>query len=52
MLPSAWAITGFQGIILRTADWKTVLVPAGILVLYALGFYALTVLRFRFDAAR
>jgi ABC-2 type transport system permease protein len=51
-MPSAWAIRGFQDIILRAADWKTVLAPAGILVLYALGFYALAVLRFRSDAAR
>jgi ABC-2 type transport system permease protein len=52
MMPSAWAIRGFQDIILRAADWKSVLGPAGILVLYALGFYALAVLRFRSETAR
>ncbi len=50
--PSAWAIQGFQDIILRGADWKTILVPAGILGLYALGAYVLAVLRFRFEEAR
>ena len=52
MMPSAWAIRGFQDIILRAADWKSVLGSAGILVLYALGFYALAVQRFRSEAAR
>ncbi|MBN2084625.1 MAG: ABC transporter permease [Anaerolineales bacterium] len=52
MMPSAWAIRGFQDIILRAAGWKTVTGPAAILVLYALAFYALAVLRFQSDAAR
>jgi ABC-2 type transport system permease protein len=52
LMPSAWAIRGFQDIILRAADWKSIMAPAGILVLYALGFYGLAVLRFRSDPAR
>jgi hypothetical protein len=49
-MPRAWAIRGFQDIILRAADWKTVVVTAGIPVFDVLGFCALAVLRFRSDA--
>jgi ABC-2 type transport system permease protein len=51
-MPSAWAIEGFQDIILRGADWRTVLLPAGVLALYALGAYALAVWRFGREAAK
>jgi ABC-2 type transport system permease protein len=51
-MPSAWAIQGFQDIILRGADWRTILVAAGILGGYALAAFGLAVLRFRFDAGQ
>jgi ABC-2 type transport system permease protein len=52
VLPSAWAIDGFQDIILREANLHTILLPAGILVLYALGAYGCAVWRLRFDAGK
>jgi ABC-2 type transport system permease protein len=52
VLPSAWAIEGFQDIILREANLHTILLPAGILVLYALGAYGCAVWRLRFDAGK
>ena len=48
-LPSAWAIEGFQDIILRGANIHSILLPAGILILYALGAYGCAVWRLRFD---
>jgi len=51
-MPSAWAIEGFQDIILRGADLSTILLPAGILILYAFGAYGCAVWRFRFDAGK
>jgi len=52
VLPSAWAIEGFQDIILRGATLQTILLPAGILILYALGAYGCAVWRLRFDAGK
>jgi ABC-2 type transport system permease protein len=49
LMPSAWAMTGFQNIIVRGLDTASTLVPAGILLAYAAGFFALAVWRFRFD---
>ncbi|MBN1439637.1 MAG: ABC transporter permease [Anaerolineales bacterium] len=51
-LPSAWAIRGFQDIILRAADWKSALLPAGILLVYALAAYLLAVRRFQKETGR
>jgi ABC-2 type transport system permease protein len=47
LLPSAWAMTGLQNIIIRRLDLSSTFLPAGILSLYAVGFFALAVWRFR-----
>ncbi len=49
LLPSAWAIDGFQSIILRGAGIESTLLPAGILIFYAIAFFGLAVWRFRFE---
>ncbi len=46
-LPSAWAMTGLQNILVRQLAFGSVLVPAGMLLLYAAGFFGLAVWRFR-----
>ncbi|MBL8055670.1 MAG: ABC transporter permease [Anaerolineales bacterium] len=48
-IPSAWAMTGFQNIVVRGLDVNSVLLPAGILLAYAAGFFGLAVWRFRFE---
>jgi ABC-2 type transport system permease protein len=47
--PTAWAMDGFQNIVQRGLDASSVLVPAGILLAYALAFFALAVWRFRIE---
>jgi ABC-2 type transport system permease protein len=47
LLPSTWAMTGLQNIIIRRLDLSSTFLPAGILSLYAAGFFALAVWRFR-----
>jgi ABC-type multidrug transport system permease subunit len=47
MLPSAWAMTGLQNILIRGLSLSSTLMPAGILSLYAVGFFALAVWRFK-----
>jgi ABC-2 type transport system permease protein len=49
LLPSAWAMDGFQNIILRGLDFSSVLLPAGILLAYALAFFGLALWRFKFE---
>jgi ABC-2 type transport system permease protein len=49
LLPSAWAIDGFQNILLRGAGIELTLLPAGILFLYSIVFFGLAVWRFRFE---
>ena len=49
LLPSAWAIDGFQTIALRGMGVASVLFPASILVAYAFIFFGLAVWRFRFE---
>jgi|SRR5579859_1904030 len=49
LLPTAWAMDGFQNIILRGQGFNSVVMPASILVLYAALFFALAVRRFRFE---
>ncbi len=46
-MPSAWAMDGYQNILIRGLGLSSVLVPTGILLAYALGFFALAVWRFR-----
>jgi ABC-2 type transport system permease protein len=49
VLPSAWAVDGFQNIIVRGLDFSSVLAPAGILLLYTLAFFGLALWRFKFE---
>ena len=47
LMPSAWAMTGLQNILIRGLGLSSTLLPAGILMLYAIGFFALAVWRFK-----
>ena len=49
LMPTAWAMDGFQNIILRGLGLESVLLPAGILLAYAVVFFGLAVWRFRFE---
>jgi len=49
LTPSAWAMDGFQNIIMRGLGLSSVLLPVGILLAYAAAFFALAVWRFRFE---
>ncbi len=47
LMPSAWAMTGYQNILIRGLDLPSILLPTGILLAYAFGFFLLAVWRFR-----
>jgi ABC-2 type transport system permease protein len=47
--PTAWAMDGFQNIILRGLGFSSVLLPGAILLGYSLLFFALAVWRLKFD---
>jgi ABC-2 type transport system permease protein len=49
LLPSAWAMDGFQNIIVRGQGFSSVLLPAGLLLGYALAFFGLAIWRFKFE---
>jgi ABC-2 type transport system permease protein len=49
LFPSAWAMDGFQAVILRGAGLNEVLLPTAMLLGYALLFFVLGVWRFRFE---
>ena len=49
LLPTAWAMDGIQNIIMRGLGLESVLLPAGIMLAYAVAFFALAVWRFRFE---
>ena len=49
LMPTAWAMTGLQNIIVRGLDFNSVLLPAGILLAYAAAFFGLAVWRFKFE---
>jgi ABC-2 type transport system permease protein len=49
VLPSAWAMDGFQNIIVRGLGFSSVLLPAGLLLGYTLVFFALAIWRFKFS---
>jgi ABC-2 type transport system permease protein len=49
LFPSAWAMDGFQAVILRGAGLNEVLLPTTMLLGYALLFFVLGVWRFRFE---
>lgn len=47
--PTAWAMDGFQNIVLRGLGFSSVLLPAGVLLAYTLAFFGLAVWRFRYE---
>jgi ABC-2 type transport system permease protein len=48
-LPTSWAMDGFQNLLVRGLGLGSVLLPAGMLAAYAVGFFAIAVWRFRFE---
>ena len=46
LMPSAWAMTGFQNILIRGLGLESIWLPAGVLCAYAIGFFLLAVWRF------
>lgn len=49
LMPTAWAMDGFQNILMRGLGFQSVLIPAGTLLGYALAFFGLALWRFRFE---
>jgi ABC-2 type transport system permease protein len=49
LLPTAWAMDGIQNIIMRGLGLESVLLPAGIMLAYAVAFFGLAVWRFEFE---
>jgi ABC-2 type transport system permease protein len=49
VMPTAWAMDGFQNILMRGLGFPSVLMPAGILLVYAAAFFGLAIWRFRFE---
>jgi ABC-2 type transport system permease protein len=49
LMPTAWAMDGFQNILMRGLEFPSVLMPAGILLVYAAAFFGLAIWRFRFE---
>jgi ABC-2 type transport system permease protein len=47
IMPTAWAMDGFQNILIRGLGFQSVVMPAGILLLYALAFFVLAIWRFK-----
>jgi len=47
LMPSAWAMTGYQNILIRGLGLESTWMPTLILTAYALGFFVLAVWRFR-----
>jgi ABC-2 type transport system permease protein len=47
LLPSAWAMSGYQNILIRGLGSQSAVGPAAALLAYAVGFFALAVWRFR-----
>ena len=47
LLPSAWAMNGFQNILIRGQGLESIWMSVGILSAYALGFFLLAVWRFK-----
>lgn len=47
--PAAWAMDGFQNIVLRGLGFSSVLLPVAMLVVYALFFFGLSLWRLKFE---
>jgi ABC-2 type transport system permease protein len=49
LTPTAWAMDGFQNILIRGQGFNSVLVPVGVMLAYALVFFGISVWRFKFE---
>lgn len=49
LMPSTWAMTGLQNLLIRGLALSSVLLPCAILLAYAAGFFGLAVWRFKFE---
>jgi ABC-2 type transport system permease protein len=49
LMPTAWAIDGLENIVIRGLGLTSVLLPAGIVLLYAAAFFVLAIWRFRYE---
>ncbi len=49
LLPTAWAMDGFENIVVRGLGFESVLLPVAIMLAYAVGLFALAAWRFRFE---
>lgn len=49
LLPTAWAMDGFENIVVRGLGFGSVLLPVAIMLAYAVALFALAVWRFRFE---
>jgi len=49
LTPTAWAMDGFQNLLIRGLGFSSVLVPAAIMLVYALVFFGISVWRFKFE---
>jgi ABC-2 type transport system permease protein len=49
VLPTAWAMDGFENIVIRGLGLDSVLVPAGVMLAYAVVLFGLAAWRFRFE---
>ena len=47
LTPTAWAMDGFQNVLLRSQGLNSILLPAGLLLAYAVIFFAIGVWRFK-----
>jgi ABC-2 type transport system permease protein len=47
--PHAWALSAYQDVIVRGMDLPQILPTLGVLSLFALGFWAIAILRFKFE---
>jgi ABC-2 type transport system permease protein len=48
-MPTAWAMDGFQNVVVRGLGLRSVVLPACVLLAYALAFFGLAVWCFRFE---
>lgn len=49
LTPAAWAIDGFQNLVIRGLGLRAVLLPVGILLAYTAAFFGLAIWRFKFE---
>lgn len=49
LMPTAWAMDGFHNILMRGLGFQSILMPAAILLAYAVAFFGLAIWRFRFE---